>query len=286
MPINFPSSPSNNQVYTYSDRSWVWANNYGVWLANTSGTNVTANVTTQIFTANGTSALFTLNEYINFQNNVIVTVDGVVAVPQNEYQIVGTALTFNVAPIANTTIEARSFEKGFKVVGYTGSQGVQGYYSNGQSIAVNDLYANGTAYFTGNTGGISAIFRNMAEYVNVVASGATGTINFDITDESVLYYTSNATANFTLNFRGNASLTMNTLLANGQSTTVVFMNTNGATGYYCNNVQIDGSTITPKWAAGYAPSTGYVSSVDTYSFTIIKTNNSTYTVLASQSQYA
>ena len=35
MAINFPSSPANNQSYTYSGQSWYWANNYGVWLANT-----------------------------------------------------------------------------------------------------------------------------------------------------------------------------------------------------------------------------------------------------------
>ena len=35
MPINFPSNPANNQTYSYSGQSWYWANNYGVWQANT-----------------------------------------------------------------------------------------------------------------------------------------------------------------------------------------------------------------------------------------------------------
>ena len=43
-----------------------------------------------------------------------------------------------------------------------------------------------------------AIVRGIEEDVNVVASAATGTINFDVSTASVWYYTSNATANHTL----------------------------------------------------------------------------------------
>ena len=126
----------------------------------------------------------------------------------------------------------------------------------------------------------SDAFTGPIETTTVSATAATGTINFDCITQGVLYYTTNASANFTLNFRGNSSTTLNSLLATGQAISVVFLNTNGATPYYANAFQIDGVTVTPKWSGGVAPTAGNASAVDSYSFTIIKTATSTYTVLA------
>jgi hypothetical protein len=64
------------------------------------------------------------------------------------------------------------------------------------------------------------------------------------------------------------------------------MVTNGATAYYPNVIQIDGTTVTPKWQNGTAPSTGNASSIDIYCFAIIKTASATYTVIGSQSKFA
>ena len=74
-------------------------------------------------------------------------------------------------------------------------------------------------------------------------------------------------------------------MATGQSLTAVFMCTNGATAYYNSAVQVDGSAVTPIWQGGTAPSAGNASSVDVYVYTIIKTASSTFTVLASLTQY-
>ncbi len=52
------------------------------------------------------------------------------------------------------------------------------------------------------------VIKGFEEDVNVVASAATGTINFDVATASVWYYTSNATANHTLNFRYDGSNTL------------------------------------------------------------------------------
>lgn len=119
------------------------------------------------------------------------------------------------------------------------------------------------------------------EITTVSATAATGTVNFDLSTQGVLYYTTNASANFTLNFRGNGSTTLSSLMAVGDSISAVFLNTNGATAYYPNAFQIDGSSVTPKWSGGTAPSAGNASAIDAYSFTIIKTAATpTYTVLA------
>jgi hypothetical protein len=124
------------------------------------------------------------------------------------------------------------------------------------------------------------------ERVNVVASAATGTINFDILTAGVWYYTSNATADHTLNFRGNGSNTLNSILAVGDSITVAWFNTNGTTAYRPTVFQIDGSAVTPKWQGGTAPSSGNTSSVDIYTFNIVKTASATFTVFASQTKFA
>jgi hypothetical protein len=137
------------------------------------------------------------------------------------------------------------------------------------------------------SGGIltDAIVRGMEEDVNVVASAATGTINFNVETASVWYYTSNATANHTLNFRYSSTVSLNTALPVGDAITLVWLNTNGATPYYPNVIQIDGTTVTPK--VPLAITAGNASSIDAYSFTIIKTAATpTYTVLETQTKFA
>ena len=125
------------------------------------------------------------------------------------------------------------------------------------------------------------------ERTTVSATAATGTVNFDASTQGVLYYTNNASANWTLNVRGNSSTTLSSILTTGDAITVVFLNTNGATAYYPSTIQIDGSSVTPKWQGGTAPSAGNASAIDAYSLTIIKTAATpTYTVLASQTKFA
>jgi len=126
------------------------------------------------------------------------------------------------------------------------------------------------------------------EVINISATAATGTVNVEVGSlGSVWYYTTNASANFTLNFRKSSTVSLSTLLAVGQSVTITFLNTNGATPYYPTVFQIDGSAVTPKWQGGTAPTGGNASSVDAYVFTIIKTATTpAYLVLASQTKFA
>jgi hypothetical protein len=139
--------------------------------------------------------------------------------------------------------------------------------------------------FTGSTSVISSKFVNALETVTVSATAATGTVNYDVTTQSVLYYTSNASANWTVNFRASSGTTLSSAMATGESVTVVFLVTQGTTAYYNNAVQVDGSSITPKWQGGTAPTSGNASSVDAYSYTIVKTGSSSFTVFASQVQF-
>lgn len=131
---------------------------------------------------------------------------------------------------------------------------------------------------------VDAVIRGLEEDVNVVASAATGTINFDVETASIWYYTTNATANHTLNFRYSSSVSLNTALAVGDAITLVWLNTNGATPYYPNVINIDGNAVTPKVPA--AITGGNASAIDAYSFTIIKTASATFTVLETQTKFA
>jgi hypothetical protein len=127
---------------------------------------------------------------------------------------------------------------------------------------------------------------NIAEVDTISATAATGTINYDITTQSVLFYTSNASANWTVNFRGSSGTTLNTLMQTGESISATFLVTQGATAYYNSAVTIDGTSVTPKWQGGTAPTSGNASSVDCYTYVIQKTGSATYAVLASQTKFA
>jgi hypothetical protein len=74
----------------------------------------------------------------------------------------------------------------------------------------------------------------------------------------------------------------------GQSMTMAILSTNGGTAYYPTSVQINGTTsgVTTKWQGGTAPTAGNASSIDVYTYTIIKTASATFTVLASQTKFA
>ena len=121
----------------------------------------------------------------------------------------------------------------------------------------------------------NSIMKSPVERMTISATAATGTVAFDTQTQGVLYYTTNASANFTLNFTN-----VNANLAIGDSISCVFLNTNGATAYYPTAFQVDSVAVTPKWSGGTAPTAGNASAIDSYSFIIIKTASATFTVLA------
>jgi hypothetical protein len=144
----------------------------------------------------------------------------------------------------------------------------------------------GTQSFAGTSAKLAIVLNDAAEVATVSATAATGTIAYDITTQSVLYYTSNASANWTVNFRASSGTSLNTALATGQSVTVAFLVTQGATAYYNSAVQVDGTTsgVTTVWLGG-APTAGNASGIDSYRYLIIKTGSATFTVLASNTQF-
>ena len=128
--------------------------------------------------------------------------------------------------------------------------------------------------------------QQTAEKVTTEATAATGTVNYDVLTQAVWNFTTNASANWTLNVRGDGSNSLNSIMDTGESITIAHIVSQGGTAYYNNAFQIDGSGVTPEWQGGEAPTEGNASSLDTYTYTIIKTADATFTVLAAQTQFA
>ena len=156
--------------------------------------------------------------------------------------------------------------------------------ASGVSLSANNTWT-GTQTFNGTSSVLASVLVNAAETMTISATAATGTINYDVTTQSVIYYTTNASANWTVNFRASSGTSLNTAMTTGQSLTVAFLVTQGSTAYYNSAVQVDGSSVTPKWQGGTAPAAGNASSVDVYTYTIVKTGSAAFTVFASQTQF-
>jgi hypothetical protein len=161
------------------------------------------------------------------------------------------------------------------------------------ATAGTDYVAPGTATtftalqtFAGTSSNADLKTSNILETATISATAATGTIAYDVTTQSVLYYTTNASANWTVNFRGSSGTSLNTIMATGESLSVTFLVTQGSTAYYNSAIQVDGSSVTPKWQGGTAPTTGNASSIDSYTYVILKTGSAAFTVLATQTKFA
>jgi septum formation inhibitor MinC len=158
---------------------------------------------------------------------------------------------------------------------------------NGTTLAVT-----GGANVSGTLNGAAAVFsgpvntRIVLEDCAVSATAATGTIDYDALTQSVVYYTTNASANWTLNVRGNSSTTLDSVMETGQTLTLAFLATQGSTAYYQSATTIDGVSVTPKWQGGVAPTGGNANGIDMYTLSIFKTGSATFTVFASQTRFA
>jgi hypothetical protein len=229
--------------------------------------------------------------------------------------LTGAPLAPTASPGTNTTQIATTAFVGAAVTAATGSLGtmstqnasavaITGGTINGTTIgastastgAFTTLSANSTTALSGTTtlSGTTAITGALSistlitagEKTTVSATAATGTVQFDILTQGVLYYTTNASGNWTLNIRGDGSTTLNSVMATGETRTITFLATQGGTAYYQSALTIDGSSVTPKWQNGTTPSSGNTNSIDIYVLTIIKTGSAAFTVLESQTKFA
>ena len=158
--------------------------------------------------------------------------------------------------------------------------------SSGTSITLGNVaVTGGTGSFSGSTSNLAMTTVNMGEIVGLSSVALPGYFTYELTKQTILYVTGSAASNLIINFVGSLTSSLNNVLLVGQSISAVLMVTNGVTPYYPSTIQIDGVTITPKWQGGTAATSGNASAIDAYSYTIIKTANATFTVLASQTKF-
>ena len=129
-------------------------------------------------------------------------------------------------------------------------------------------------------------FVNATEKVTIAATAATGTINYDTNTQSIVYYTTAASGDWTVNFRASSGATLNSVLSTGETLTLVHLVTLTGSEFRNTVVQVDGSAITPEWQGGTAPTEGNINSIDSYTYTIIKTGDAAFTILAALTQFA
>jgi len=203
--------------------------------------------------------------------------------------VVITSPTTNQALVYNGTSWVNATESG-DITAVTSGTGISVSDSAGPvpTVAVDTAVVattNNTLTMTGKTL-TQAILIAPEERWNVAAVAATGTVNLDVNTAGIWYYTTSATGNWTLNVRASSGASLDSILATGDSITVVFFATQGSPAYYQTAFQIDGNSVTPKWQNGTAPSAGNANSIDIYSYTIIKTGSATFTAFGSQTKFA
>ena len=203
--------------------------------------------------------------------------------------VVITSPVTNQALVYNGTSWVNATESG-DITAVTSGTGISVTNSTGPipTVAVDTAVVattNNTLTMTGKTF-TQAILIAPEERWNVQAVAATGTVNLDVNTAGIWYYTTSATGNWTLNVRASSGASLDSILAIGDSITVVFFATQGSPAYYQTAFQIDGNAVTPKWQNGVAPSTGNANSIDIYSYTIIKTGSATFTAFGSQTKFA
>ena len=120
--------------------------------------------------------------------------------------------------------------------------------------------------------------------------GSTATLNVDLSDNNVYYYTSSATGNWAVNFRSSNIESLDDFMNVGETLTVAIMTTQGGTAFYNNNILIDSSPITVFEYGDLAITEGNSSGIDMYTYVIIKKASTgaiddRFTVLRSLSQY-
>ena len=123
----------------------------------------------------------------------------------------------------------------------------------------------------------------LKEQVKVTAGKLSDNTDINLSEGMVHYFTTQETTTSTPNIRFSGAVTLNTVMAVGETISVTIITTAAAAGYSAQ-LNIDGGSQTENWVGGSVPSGGGSSGVDIYTYNIIKTASATFTVIANQTK--
>lgn len=178
----------------------------------------------------------------------------------------------------------------------TGYTPLQLYYSDvaGNTPSTSDLMegelaintADGILFYKDNTNALQVIGTKKTLYdlitTSIYATPPVASTQFYVTSGDIDYYTADSTVDFSINIKASPSDPLNIILPIGGTVVAQVKVTNGATPHIPVLITVDSAPPAKLlWQGGSAPVSGTPNGVDTYTFTIIKTANTTFTVFAS-----
>ena len=136
------------------------------------------------------------------------------------------------------------------------------------------------------TGGIHFNNAELIERVKITAGKLSDNQNINLDNGMIHHFTTAESTTATPNIVSSAGI--NTNMAIGDAISVTIVTTAAAAGYAAT-VNIDGQKISAgqgslNWTGGSAPSDGGASGVDIYAYTLIKTADAKFTVIATQTK--
>ena len=258
------SSAASGQTLVYNGTNWVNTAETGDVSAVSAGTGITV--------TNGTGPIPSVavdDTFVATTSNTMTLSNKTLVAPTIQGASV-TGGTYVAPTLQNPSVTSGTFIGGT----FTSNPNIIApLISGGTSVTVTQTYP---------------VLLAPEERWNVAAVSAGSSVNLDVLTSAVWYYTSSSSSNWTLNVRGGASTSLNDLLTTGDSITTVFFATNGTTPFYQTALLVDGATsgVSVKWQNGVAPSAGNTSSIDIYSFTIVKTGSAAFTAFGSQTKFS
>jgi hypothetical protein len=251
-------------------------------LTNTGALNVTGGGT---FNTTGVGTFGSLNVTNQTTFSQGVQVGGALTVTGN-LTVNGTTTTIDTATlsiedknigIASVTTPSNSTADGGGITIFAGTDGDKTLTWND---ATPDYWALGGGYLQVPGLDVSSLLR---EGVNITAGKLSDNTNINLENGMVHYFTTTETTTSTPNIRYNASTSLNSVMNVGEAVSVTLITT-AAAGAYSAQLTIDGGAVTENWTGGSAPSDGGSSGVDLHTYTIIKTADATFTVIATQTK--
>lgn len=153
----------------------------------------------------------------------------------------------------------------------------------GATSIKDDFIATGISTLSGQTNIDETLkVHEIIQNVSIVNGAANATSNLDVKTASNYLFTTNSGGTWTHNIRGDASTTLNSMMEVGEKISVMVISKQNNNSYYSTNITIDGAAQTEYWQYGLTPATGGASGYTTYTWSIIKTGNNAFTVVAGQ----